>query len=64
MTPPLILGDRAAEEMLERRDCGIPRYFVATMTMVGISAPIRVKSRTTGVSPWGKTLVFGDQRKP
>ena len=40
MTPPLILGDRAAEEMLERRDCGVPRYFVATMTMVGISAPI------------------------
>ena len=40
MTPPLILGDRAAEEMLERRDCGVPRYFVATMTMVGISSPI------------------------
>ena len=40
MTPPLILGDRAAEEMLERRDCGVPRYFVATMTMVGISTPI------------------------
>ncbi len=40
MTPPLILGDRAAEEMLERRDCGVPRYFVATRTMVGISSPI------------------------
>jgi len=40
MTPPLILGDRAAEEILERRDCGVPSYFVATMTMVGISSPI------------------------
>ncbi|HUT23564.1 MAG TPA: trimethylamine methyltransferase family protein, partial [Sumerlaeia bacterium] len=40
MTPPLILGNRAAEEMLERRNCGVPVYFVATMTMLGVSSPI------------------------
>ena len=30
----------------------------------GSGYTIRIKSRTTGVSPWGKTLVFEDQRKP
>ncbi|MCD6416058.1 MAG: trimethylamine methyltransferase family protein [Planctomycetes bacterium] len=40
MTPPLVLGERAAGEMLERYRCGVPEYFVATMTMVGISSPI------------------------
>ena len=40
MTPPLILGNRAAEEMLERRSCGVPVCFVATMTMLGVSSPI------------------------
>ena len=40
MTPPLILGDRAAEEMLERQRQGVPVYFVATMPMIGVSSPV------------------------
>jgi trimethylamine:corrinoid methyltransferase-like protein len=40
MTPPLNLGHRAAQEMLERRQHNVPRFYVATMAMVGASAPV------------------------
>ncbi|MBM4044867.1 MAG: hypothetical protein FJ279_07125, partial [Planctomycetes bacterium] len=44
MTPPLILGHRAAQEMLERARCGVKKYYVATMTMVGATAPVDIAS--------------------
>ena len=40
ITPPLILGSRSAGEMLERKKCGVAHYFVATMTLVGVSSPV------------------------
>ena len=40
MTPPLRLGHRAAEEIVERARCGVRQYYVATMPMVGVSAPV------------------------
>ncbi|MEI6502117.1 MAG: trimethylamine methyltransferase family protein, partial [Armatimonadota bacterium] len=44
MTPPMGLGYRAAQEMLERRKHGVRRYYVATMAMVGVSAPLDLLS--------------------
>jgi trimethylamine--corrinoid protein Co-methyltransferase len=46
MTPPLNLGHRAAQEMLERRQHNVPRFYVATMAMVGASAPVDLLSAT------------------
>lgn len=46
MTPSLILGPRAAQEMLERRKHGVKRFYVATMTMVGASAPVDLLAAT------------------
>ncbi|MBM4044918.1 MAG: hypothetical protein FJ279_07380, partial [Planctomycetes bacterium] len=46
MTPPLILGWRAAQEMLERKKHGANHYYVATMTMIGATAPVDLASAT------------------
>ena len=46
MTPPLTLGRRAAQEMLERRKYNVPRFYVATMAMVGASTPVDLLSAT------------------
>jgi trimethylamine--corrinoid protein Co-methyltransferase len=51
ITPPLILGDRMAEEILQRRDCRVQRYSVITMTMVGVSSPVtRLGTVITGAA--------------
>jgi trimethylamine:corrinoid methyltransferase-like protein len=39
MTMPLILERRSAEDILERRRCGVHRYHVASMPTLGISTP-------------------------
>lgn len=46
MTPPMVLGWRSAQEMLERRKHNVPRFYVASMTMVGASAPVDLLSAT------------------
>lgn len=40
ITPPLHLGQRSAEEIIERARCGVRRYFVGTMPAVGFSTPV------------------------
>ena len=39
LTPPLILGKRTAEDILERARLGVNRYHVCSMLTIGISAP-------------------------
>jgi len=46
ITPPLILGHRSAQEMLERAKWGVKYYYVATMVMVGVSVPVDLLSAT------------------
>jgi trimethylamine---corrinoid protein Co-methyltransferase len=46
MTPPMTLGRRAAQEMLERMKHRVPRYYIATMAMVGASAPVDLLGAT------------------
>lgn len=40
MTMPLILERRSADDILERRRCGVHRYHVASMPTLGISTPV------------------------
>jgi trimethylamine---corrinoid protein Co-methyltransferase len=40
MTMPLILERRSAEDILERRRCGVRRYHVASMPTLGVSTPV------------------------
>jgi len=44
ITAPLILGSRSAADILERKKCGVGRYHVATMPMIGISTPVTLAS--------------------
>ena len=39
---PLILDHRAAEDMVERKRVGVPRYHAASMPTIGISTPVSV----------------------
>lgn len=39
MTPPIVMSDRSAQEMIERARHGAPYYYVASMTMIGATAP-------------------------
>lgn len=40
MTMPLKLEERSAEDILERRRCGVHRYHVASMPTLGVSTPV------------------------
>jgi trimethylamine:corrinoid methyltransferase-like protein len=40
MTMPLKLEERSAEDILERKRCGIHRYHVASMPTLGVSTPV------------------------
>jgi trimethylamine:corrinoid methyltransferase-like protein len=40
ITPPLFLENRSAQEILERYKCGIRKYHVASMGVLGMSMPI------------------------
>jgi trimethylamine:corrinoid methyltransferase-like protein len=40
MTMPAVLEARSAEDILERRRCGIHRYHIASMPTLGISTPV------------------------
>jgi len=40
MTMPLKLEERSAEDILERRRCGVRRYHVASMPTLGVSTPV------------------------
>jgi len=46
MTPPMTLGHRAAQELLERKQHGVGRCYVATMAMVGGSTPVDLLGAT------------------
>ena len=40
MSMPLILEQRSAQDILERRRCGVRRYHVASMPTLGVSTPV------------------------
>ena len=40
MTMPAVLEARSAEDILERRRCGVHRYHVASMPTLGVSTPV------------------------
>ena len=40
MSMPLILEKRSAEDILERKRCGVSRYHVASMPTLGVSTPV------------------------
>ena len=40
MSMPLILEKRSAEDILERKRCGVNRYHVASMPTLGVSTPV------------------------
>gem|GEM_PF-990252 len=40
MSMPLILEERSARDILERRRCGVHRYHVASMPTLGVSTPV------------------------
>ena len=40
VTPPLHLGDRSAEELVERARHGARKVYIATMAMIGVTAPV------------------------
>jgi trimethylamine--corrinoid protein Co-methyltransferase len=42
MTMPLILERRSAEDIRERKRCGVHRYHVASMPTLGVSTPVTV----------------------
>jgi trimethylamine:corrinoid methyltransferase-like protein len=42
ITSPLILEKRSAEDIVERKRCGIHRYHVASMPTIGISTPTTI----------------------
>ena len=42
ITSPLILEGRSAEDIVERKNCGIHRYHVASMPTIGVSTPVTV----------------------
>lgn len=44
ITSPLILESRSAEDILERKRCGVSRYLVTTMPTIGISTPVTMAS--------------------
>ncbi len=46
LTSPLILEERSAADMLERKRVGVHRYHIATMPTVGVSTPVFPASST------------------
>lgn len=42
ITSPLILEHRSAEDIVERKRCGINRYHVASMPTIGVSTPATI----------------------
>lgn len=42
MTMPVTLEERSAEDILERRRCGVRRYHVASMPTLGVSTPATI----------------------
>jgi len=39
---PLIIGERSLDDLLERRNCNIRRYRIATMPAIGMNSPITI----------------------
>ena len=46
ITSPLILESRSAQDILERKNCGVHRYHVASMPTMGLSTPVTVAGST------------------
>ena len=42
ITSPLILEQRSADDIIERKNCGIHRYHVASMPTIGVSTPATI----------------------
>ena len=42
MTPPLILGKRSADEMVELAQRGVKKFYVASMVTMGMTTPVTV----------------------
>jgi len=42
ITAPLILEERSAADIIERKNCGIHRYHIASMPTIGVSTPVTV----------------------
>ena len=46
ITSPLILEERSAADIIERKRCGVHRYHVASMATIGMSTPVTVAGST------------------